>query len=78
MTDPFRIEHANKVKASADELRAIAMAGNNASALEWAGKAEFIADEAIRAYQSDDLAAGDELFRGASTALERASAALAA
>ena len=74
----LRIETAHKHKADAIELRERAMtSGANATALEWANRAEFFSDEAVRVYEIGDHAGGDRYFRLSSHALENASIALA-
>jgi hypothetical protein len=74
----LRIKTATKHKADAIELRERAMtSGANATALEWANRAEFFSDEAVRLYEMGDHAGGDRYFRLSSHALENTSIALA-
>jgi hypothetical protein len=74
----FRIETAQKHMVSAVDLHERAMLdGANPVALEWANRAEFFADEAVRCYETGDRAEGDRYFRHSTKALENASLALA-
>ena len=76
--DLYRTETAKKHKATAIDIRERAMLDSaNSTALEWANRAEFFADEALRCYETGDRAEGDRYFRHSSKALENASLALA-
>jgi hypothetical protein len=70
--DLYRIETAKQHKATAVDLRERAMVnGANGTALEWANRAEFFADEAVRCFETCDRAEGDRYFRHSTKALEK-------
>lgn len=53
-------------------------AADDANALEWLSKAEFLTDEAKRSFQQGNMTAYRQLLGGASTAMERAIGAMSA
>lgn len=72
----FRITTADKDRLTAIALRSAAMAGEDATALAWASKAESFFDEAIRAYQAGEIEQGDKNWRMGGEAIEKASKSL--